>query len=148
MEYGYFTCVFVCHLCAVLTEIRKDHKISWAWSYTLLWATLRVLGIKPGSPGRSASILDTIAPSLLPRASVAITCPTVCSSLVFFSRSALQRPPVHCRWNGVVPQFAFLWLVMRLNISSKTYCQSWFLVIQKVFWGEWGGRDFFLFHLW
>jgi hypothetical protein len=40
------------HVCLVLVEVRRGHRISWDWNHV-------VLGIKPGLPGRVASALTT-----------------------------------------------------------------------------------------
>ena len=42
----------------VIPEVRRGHQIPWNWNYRWLWATMWVLGIKPGGSGRAASALN------------------------------------------------------------------------------------------
>ena len=48
--------VCMCTVCMqVPMEVRREHQISWHWIYRQLGATMWVLGVEPGSPGRAIS---------------------------------------------------------------------------------------------
>ena len=51
-------CMQVLRMCAMLTEVRRGHRISWIWSYEWLVTTMWVLGMEPGSSARAASALN------------------------------------------------------------------------------------------
>lgn len=58
--YEYFTCMYVCipHACLVLAEARRRYWISLDWSYRQMWVALWILGVKSGSSGRTAHVLN------------------------------------------------------------------------------------------
>lgn len=58
--YMCFVCMYVCapSMCVVHKEARRGHGIPWDWSCRCLWATLWILGIKPGCSGKANSVLD------------------------------------------------------------------------------------------
>jgi hypothetical protein len=69
LKYGAFCSLFYCFLflnthvyvrgrIKVPAEARRGRWIFWNWSYRLLWATLCMLGIEPGSSGRATSALS------------------------------------------------------------------------------------------
>lgn len=66
--YNCFACVHVCvpHGCLVLMESRRGHPIPWHWSYRQIWATMWILGLKPGSSRRAASIYSSLISPGLP----------------------------------------------------------------------------------
>jgi hypothetical protein len=53
------------HVCPVSAEARKEHRISWNWSYRLLLVTMWVLETK-ASPLVEQPVLLTAEPSLQP----------------------------------------------------------------------------------
>lgn len=63
--HGYFLLhVCVPCVCLMLAEARRGNWIPWYWSYRWLWATMCVLGIKPGLSGREVSAPNHWANSL------------------------------------------------------------------------------------
>ena len=59
----HFYFMFIGVLLACLWGYQKP----WNWSYTQLWAVVWVLGIEPGSSGRTASALNLWATSVSPK---------------------------------------------------------------------------------
>lgn len=56
--YGCFACMFVSYVCVVSIEVRKGYRVFWNWSYRMVVIYICVLGVKPGSCRRGASILN------------------------------------------------------------------------------------------
>jgi hypothetical protein len=57
--------VCLCTTCVLVpTEVRRECWILYNWIYRQLWATMWLLGIKPGSCGRAVSVFFTAEPSL------------------------------------------------------------------------------------
>lgn len=56
-------CLSVYHLYAVHAEARKEHRIPWKWSYSWLWATMWMLGIKRRSPATAVVLSHLSSPS-------------------------------------------------------------------------------------
>lgn len=67
--WGHFTCMYACapYVYTVPTEGGGGHWVPWNWSYKWLSDTMRVLGIEPGSSGRTAHTQNhwAISPALL-----------------------------------------------------------------------------------
>jgi hypothetical protein len=59
--------ISVHHLHAVSRKARKGNQIPWTWSYTWLWAAVRVLGTKHRSPGILVNDLNCWASSVAPQ---------------------------------------------------------------------------------
>jgi hypothetical protein len=68
--------IYVCVSHAFLepTEVRRGYQIPWNGSYRWMWATMLVVELGPGSPGRVMSAFDfwAISPSLHARV---LVCP-------------------------------------------------------------------------
>jgi hypothetical protein len=56
-------CVYVIHVQAMLTKVRRAHQIHWNWSYRWLRATLRMIGSEPRT---SIQVLLATEPYLQP----------------------------------------------------------------------------------
>ena len=68
---------------------RVVDSLCWNWSYRWLWATMQVLGVKPGSFGRAGFALKTAEPSLLPASSFCFSFPFTLVSDHFWYLSSI-----------------------------------------------------------
>lgn len=60
-------CMHVCHMHAVLTEVRRQHWVPWKWSYRQVWVAMWVLRAKPRFSLRKTSALAHWTISLTPK---------------------------------------------------------------------------------
>lgn len=56
-----YGCTSVHHMCTVPDEARRESQISHSWSCRFLWTAIWVLGIKPRSSPRAASVLSHLS---------------------------------------------------------------------------------------
>ena len=116
------------HMCLSIIYVQVSWTlIPWNWSYSILWATTSVLGIKPRSCGRATSTLNHWAISPVPIKAILIS-----DFIQFFSfwRQALYvcHPPASLSWSArLQPESTLTWFStvalsdMALSASAPGY---------------------------
>lgn len=113
------------------TEARARCQIPWNWNYRCLWATMWVLGTKPGSSGRSASAPNCWATS--PASQIHLYCLHHCKPQRPFPTSssscpsgcqiwALLLPSCSKQIHGFNTDLVSLVLMFLLNYASLCMC--------------------------